>query len=160
LSALDRTFKPKERRIFRYFDGQKKRGIDPLEAQLALEAADVDWEKKLLDFRIYAAMDEKNETVVREAIEAAQDIVAVVRKAFKIPEYDAEAEVGLTLMELLDLVAAFIGWRNDVQESFESSQTSPRSTDGANAADTGNGSDCGSTSPGSLPEKHPSLPAA
>ena len=129
------VFKPKERRIFKFFDGSRNRGIDPLEADIALEAVDLDWEAQFTQMQLGKAA-------------AATAIVDAARAVFKLAPYelaDDGSESGLTASEVLDLLGNFIVWRADTRNFIAPPATSQPSTDGV-AALTESGTASTSTS--------------
>jgi hypothetical protein len=146
-------FSPKSRKIFKYSDGAKIIGIDPLEAQVALESVDLDWEAEFLKIR-QLKMDNPPKEIAKEANKAAMVVADAARKAFKLPEFSIDqetgAESGLTSVDVLDLLGDFVQWRAELQSFFEQALTSPPSTDGT-AAVTANGTDSTSTSDGRSP---------
>lgn len=139
-------FDPKQRRIFRYFDGSRQRGIDPLEIDIAMEAVDFDWEA---NFSLMRADDTK----IR--LDAMQSVVAAARKVFKIPEFDIAddgKDSGLGASEVLDLLGEFLEWKSNLRNFIEPLPTSPPSTEAAPVSTaTASGTACTSTSPARLP---------
>ena len=133
-------FTKRERKLFKWHDGSKWHGIDPLEADIALDAVDLDWEAQFLSLRLGESS-------------AAVALVDATRKIFKLPELtiaEDGAESGMTSVDVLDLLGTFISWRQELRDFFGQPPTSQPSTDGA-AAVTESGSDSTSTSPVSSP---------
>lgn len=148
------SFNPKERRIFKFFDGTRMRGMDPLEADIALQSSDVDWEAHYLSVKLLAdamktpGADQKQ--LLADAQKTADAMVKSARDIFHLRTYDIQedgSEVGLTTMEVLELLGRFVAWRAALRNFTEAPPTSQPSTDGMEAV-TGSGTDCGSTSPG------------
>ena len=133
-------FTKKERCIFRYFDGQKKRGMDPLEADIAMESSKFDWEANVLGMQLGEGP-------------AAIATIAEIRRIFGLKEYDAETEAGLTSSEVLDVLADFGAWKETVKNFFVPPQTSPQSTVD-NPPTIENGTDSTSTSQDKSTEIH------
>ena len=109
-------FDPEKRKIFKYHNGTKLVGIDPIEVDIALETVDIDWEAQ---FSLLKIGD----------LEAAQAIVAAARKVFQIQEYDAETDKGLTSLEVLSTLGDFVAWRTELRNFTEPLPTGERSTE-------------------------------
>jgi hypothetical protein len=112
-------WKPRERKIFRYWNGERNIGVDPIEADMALKSVDLDWKERMLSLQLGES-------------DAMTDIVEACKKVFKLKEYDIDAEgneTGLTPVDIFDLLAEFIKWREEVANFFESSPTSVPATD-------------------------------
>lgn len=137
-------FDRKQRRIFKYHNGSRMVGIDPLEADIALEAVNLDWEAQFSLLKVGNS-------------QAAMDVIAAARTVFKVPEFviDPESgdESGLSSVEVLDLLGEFLKWRTELRNFTEPTPTLPPSTEAAAAsATTGNGTDSTSISPVKSPE--------
>jgi hypothetical protein len=136
------AFNAKQRKIFRYYNGIRRVGIDPLDADIALEAVDLDWEAQ---FSLLEIGDSA----------AAVAVVAAARKVFKVPEFtidEDEVESGLSSVEILDLLGEFMQWRIELRNFTEPTPISPPSTESAGPQPaTDNGTDCTSTSPAKSP---------
>jgi len=107
-----------DRKIFRYWNGTRKVGIDPLEADIAIEAVDLDWEAKIT----LARVGDK---------EAIQDIIAAARKVFGLPTLeiaDDDTETGLTSVEVIEILTEFMLWKRELQGFTEPPQTGPEPT--------------------------------
>jgi hypothetical protein len=98
-AAVD--YQPRERMIFRYFNGTKTTAGDPLRIQRELlsHPGDLDTDVKLLFVSLPQAQPK-----VREAFER---VVATVRRAFNLELFDGERGAGLTDQECVDLFSAF-----------------------------------------------------
>jgi len=86
----------RRRFLFRFFDGVRKRAIDPLQVYLRL-AGDME----------LAALAERSEQGDREAIEALAERLA---RIFDVQLYDERTGRGLTLLEVFDLFYRFTDW--------------------------------------------------
>ena len=114
-------YKPKERKIYKFFDGKKNRGLDPLEAELKLESVDIDWEERFVSLQ----------TGDKQAL---VDISEAARKVFSVEPYeisDDGAESGLTTTEVFELLADFVEFKRNLTAFSDATPTSPPSTDSA-----------------------------
>ena len=136
-------FDKEKRLIFRYFNGSKMVGIDPLEVDIAYDAIKLDWPAKLSLARIGDN-------------DAIREVVAATRKIFSVPEFSiAEdgTESGLSSLEIVNLFSEFKEWRTRIEGFTEPPPTLPQST-AADPALTAmkSGTDSTSTSPARSPE--------
>jgi hypothetical protein len=104
----------RQRRIFRYFDGQRESSADPLAAWIALaEDAEFEIEKHT------AAIDAGDS-------EAYKVVSRAVRRVFNVKPF---ADGGLTDQECLDLLLAFLGYMGSLKKSTNDSLTSSLPTE-------------------------------
>lgn len=127
-------FKPRERLIYRFWDGSRTRHADPLEVQarlLAFPNLDLQTDLKLVA------------TDTPESAAALDRIVAAVRHAFQIPEFndDAGDPVGLTKAECWGLFQDFGRYFETLKKKLSGSRTSSNATatSEANGSATNNG---------------------
>ena len=133
------TFDPQARKIYRFYDGQKQRGVDPLEIYLALQKTGVDWDAK---FTLLKAHD----------LTVAEELVEAGRKVFDLRKFEIAAdgtESGLTTVEVLDVLAGFLEFVYETTNFTDPPQTSPPSTED-NPEATASGAAGIGTSPGNL----------
>ena len=112
------AFERKQRKIYRYSDGSRMLGIDPLEADVAIQAIDLDWEAKFTLMRV-------------GDLGAAMEVVAAARRVFRLPEFIIAAdgtESGVSSAEVLDLLLDFLTWKTSLADFTVPPQTSPQST--------------------------------
>lgn len=105
------------RGIFRFWDGSRARGVDPLEILRGLyeiKGFDVESTPKLLE-----APDQ------RTRLEATRDIAAAVRSVFLVPRLDNR---GLTETECVELLADFLDYCEDLKKNIKETPTSQPST--------------------------------
>ena len=137
------SFTRKQRQIFKFNDGKKWRSLDPLEADIAIQAVDIDWEAK---FSLLKIGD----------LSEVSAIVDAARKVFQLEPLilsdDGETDNGgWSSSDVMDLLRDFLGWRYEILNFTDPPQTSPPSTGGAAGA-TESGTDSGSISSDKLPE--------
>jgi hypothetical protein len=137
------AFSKENRLIFKYNNGSKMVGIDPLEVDIAYDAIKLDWLAKLSLARIGDA-------------DAIREVVSATRKIFSVPEYviaDDGTESGLSGLEVVNLFSEFKEWRTRIEGFTEPTPTLPPSTaEGQASIPTKSGTDSTSTSPDRLPE--------
>lgn len=112
------------RQIFRYWDGNKMRRIDPLEAMLRISAHptyNVELHPKLLD-----AGD----------VEATRITCQAVKDVFGVTDYDPVKNTGLTVAEQLALLGAFSLYIDGLKKSTDSTATFAGSTEGPTSSDS------------------------
>lgn len=139
------------RDIFQYWDGSRKRGIDPLTAYRALLAHPTfDWEVHpgLID-----AIDSDDSQTRVMAIEASEITVQAVRDVFGVVPW-TDTTPGLTEAEMIGLLIGFVDYLVGVKKNSSPTLTSPEHTEqtayGTSSADpsrTNATSDSGSTPP-------------
>lgn len=142
----------KSRRLFVYFDGERMRRIDPVEAMRSLFSwPEFDW------YTDPQGIDDGDER-------ALQATLAAVRGTFAVPVW-SEHHQGLNVEETIGLLLAFVRYITDLKKSGNGLLITPRSTARAapSTANTKPSSDCGSTSIDSnceppLPESPLTLP--
>lgn len=117
-------FSDEERRIFRYFDGTQKRGIDPLEVAIAVEKVDLDWQATL---SLVKADDRKIQ------LEAMEDLLKAAREVFGLKEFSIDQEtdesIGVTGSEVIDILFDFMAWENALEKKVEQTATTQPSTE-------------------------------
>lgn len=141
------AFDPDKRKIFLYHDGTSRRGIDPLEADIAIEAVDLDWEAKVSLAKIGDA-------------DSIRDIILASRKIFGVSEFrisDDGKQSGLSSMEVLAVLTDFMAWKQSLMGFTAPPQTGEQSTaaEEQSTAETSpltkSGTDSTSTSPANSP---------
>jgi hypothetical protein len=133
-----------DRCIFRYFDGTRKRSIDPLDVQHTLTTRD----NFDLDIDLKAAAGTS-----KYAADALHRVIDAVRAAFHVPPYDAgPPETGLTGAECMTLLVNFSLFIEDLKKKLGISPTSSPSEAPRDApSNDGSKSDSSPTEPESLP---------
>src|SRR4051812_25710035 len=120
-------FSVKEKRIYKYFNGERDVRGDPMAILLRLSTCpDVNFEADLKVFSII-------ETKPREGAEAYSRLVQADRHAFKIKpgNDDADApEDSLPDLEVLELTQRFLAWVGGVKKNTSDSPTPPTSGQG------------------------------
>ena len=127
-----------QRQIFRFHDGTKLRGVDPMVVLRTLQA-----EKEFTEADIALAM--------QGDVDASQRTIRAVRKAFGVIAWEQDqhtgAERGLTEGETLTLLDEFGVWLDAVKKNTNPSLTSLRAMEEeSEKTTTSDGSDAGSTS--------------
>lgn len=114
-------FERKARKIFRFKDGQKWRSLDPLEADIAIQAVDLDWEAK---FTLLRAGD------LAEALPLVEAACKVFKLTpFVLNEEDGSDNGGWSPADTMDLLGDFLKWRAETRDFTEPPQTTPKSTE-------------------------------
>ena len=108
-------YEPKERAIYKYWDGQKYVDEDPM--LISRRMAEVAPELKI-DLTVADSPSK----------DAAKAAVMAVQKARKIFNVKAFAEGGLLEDELWELFNSFLEWRNGVKKNLKKSVTSVTAT--------------------------------
>lgn len=104
------------RKIFRYFDGEKERGADPLRAHRAfLEHPTFDIAKHPY------GVDAGDPTATRISVDAICDV-------FHVKRWDDETQTGLPEYEILDLFIQFYCYLDDLKKNTGLIPTSPPDT--------------------------------
>lgn len=102
--------------LFRYFDGERMRAIDPLQAHYALNSHPKwNWDNAPL-------IDEGDPEQQKIAVEAVCDV-------FGVSCYDDSTGKGLVSVEILGILYAFDAYCQAVKKKFSPGQTSPRPTE-------------------------------
>lgn len=109
------------RHIFRYFDGVKERGIDPVLVARRIAShptfnPEVHWAGAMLD---------------PPDVEAMGVLVDAVRDVFEVQawsEVSAGQEIGLTETECITLYGQFLAYTSELKKSTESKLTGPPPT--------------------------------
>jgi len=110
-------FTPEQTKIFKYFDGKKLQGVDPLDIQLKFSKSKVDWDD--LSFRAQAG-----ET------DAIEEIVNSFRSILGLHVYDAETDTGLTSMKVLETFQQFGEYMAELKKNTEfATESSPSKED-------------------------------
>jgi hypothetical protein len=110
-------YSKQERMIFEFWDGEKRRKVDPLVVQRAL-VSDKDFDLEIELKHIAASTP--------LAVEAMENIIRGIRAAFKIKSLD---DGGLTDSECLAVMVQFGTWMGDVKKKLLPFQTSVKLTD-------------------------------
>lgn len=146
--------------VFRYFDGARNRGADPLRLKAALDKACPEWAAKcakLAESEQLAASGlvltgSLAATVVAQREGLTNELIAAAREAFQLPVYAEQRgrACGVTDLEALDTLAAYLAWVAELMGDTRPLVTPPPSTDSAAAGSpSGSGSDSPSTPSGS-----------
>lgn len=112
-------FKPKERNIFKYHNGEKVVGIDPFLVQKKMglnEECDFETDFKLL------------ELADKTSLEAFDRLVKAARVAFNIKDFsvdDNDAETGLMDLEVMELLVDFGNWVGELKKKQEQPPSNP-----------------------------------
>jgi hypothetical protein len=114
---LRRKVTDRQRNIFKFYDGEKLRGVDPL-----------------LVWRLIMTHPDFNPEVHGPAfdkgdVEAWKIVLKCARDAFEIPPFTETGKPGLTEQELSSLFKRFLAYCDDLKKSFETSQPSLPSTE-------------------------------
>lgn len=128
-------WKPEERLIYRYWNGSKEVGADPLVLYRALMG------QSESDIKSDGALMETGDA------EALGRIVAAARKVFNVEEFHEEngEPVGLLESEVLQLLNDFASWTNETQKkmSLQTFSLPTAETSSADPSPTKSTSDCG-----------------
>ena len=111
----DFLFKPKERMIFKFWDGEKIREIDPM--VLYGRLGDVSTE---LDVAI-----KLSRSASKDSRQGHREVVQLLSKIFGVKSFE---EGGLTESELLDVFISFMEWVDRLKKNSPQSLTSVEST--------------------------------
>lgn len=112
-------FSKETREIYRFNEGTKMRGADPLAIQKRLGLALKNCKHDI------ALLQLKNE----ESIGAFDRLVKGAREAFQIEEFHEDedgVQSGLMDQEVIDLLADFFKWLGDVKKKAEKLQSKPK----------------------------------
>lgn len=126
-------YKPRERRIYYYFDGAKQVAADPMVLYKRLMSKEPD-----LSFDMKLATSES-----KDATKGHNNAVAKLRDVFSVKPLE---EGGLTELEAIDLFDHFMEWSGMVKKNSSPSATSPTATLGS----TGSSLEGSPPSPNSL----------
>lgn len=128
LNFIRRIYANRQRAIFRFWDGTRKRGVDPILVVRALEShPEFNWE---VDPQLIEMEDAD-----REAADGAFARIAdATRMAFGIPLFDGKH--GLTEGELLNLLGFFVGYLNALKKNTSTPLTSPEPTASASLGES------------------------
>lgn len=143
LNWLRRRLSDRQRQIFRYWDGQRLRSIDPVVATRALlGSADFDWSQDPLTIETGVTRDLRDQAIART--------VSAVRQAFALP-VPVDGARGLVETEVIGLLVLFADYIRQQKKNGNCLLISLLSTGSASSAGstTPPGSDCGSTATGS-----------
>ena len=141
-------WKPSERKIFKYHNGVKVVGIDPLEADMRLGSVDLNWEERYLTLNLGVAPNATPQQR-EEALAAVEEMTVAAKKVFRLKDYEIDDEgneTGLTTIEVQELLGAFVAWKEEVRSFFAPTPTSLPPTELGSAEVTANTADCGGTS--------------
>lgn len=143
------------RDIFQYWDGKRKRGIDPLHAYRSLLAHPTfDWEVHpgLID-----EIDSDDAHTRNMAIEASEVTVQAVRDVFGVNPW-TDNSPGLTESEMIGLLIGFVDYLVGVKKNSSHTRTTPEPTVPMDSATSSAGpSHTSATSAsGSTPQEPPS----
>ncbi len=122
----------RNRRIYRYWDGRRRRAADPMVVYQRLLSCD--------DFDIETTPQ------LAEAgdLEAAETTADAVRHAFDLPAFNGWE--GLTILECMDLLGVYLGYLLALKKNIRHSPTTLSSTGSPADSASSNSSDSGSTS--------------
>lgn len=108
-----------ERQIYRFFDGTKQRGVDPLAT----------WRRFVTAPDFDAAADLQSVIDRPEDMESIARVVTAARAALKVGEYNDEDGSGLTDTEVLQAIGGLVVFMQDLQKKMPISPTSQDATD-------------------------------
>lgn len=134
----------KRRELFRFWDGSRKRAIDPItpwSSLLASETLDKDYEFLFSDAPdISDGADEQQLELIamdtQNRIEATHRIAECVREAFGVQSWNEETGKGLTVNETLELLASYYEYAHLLKKNTEPSLTSPVLTESSESLPT------------------------
>lgn len=108
-----------ERQIFRFFDGEKERGIDPIATFRAFVS------QPDFDYQADVGLAETGD------LQATARVLAAARAAFKVSEFseDNGQQSGMLDSEVIATMKAFGSFISSLQKKTESTLTSQPSTD-------------------------------
>lgn len=154
---MSMMYSKRERRIFRFFDGTRDRGIDPalVYRRLIAEAEfDIESDIKAIDSVNIASDDAAGAAARKAGLQAFARVVGQIRAAFGVKAFDDTngQEMGLMDDECIALLQSFMDWMNELEKKTESSPTPLDSTASLTEGEsvTGSGLGSGSIESGSL----------
>lgn len=130
-----------DRCIFRFYDGQRMRAVDPLVTYRLLDGhAEFNW---LSDPKLIERPSDGDPLLDRAKDEAMQKCVAAVREAFGLPVFDGRR--GLTETECYALLLEFTMYVGAVKKKHDTLPISPEPTgsESSEPSTTLPDSDCG-----------------
>lgn len=139
LNWLRRRLSDRQRKIFRYWDGQRLRAVDPVVVtRELLGAADFNWSQDPLTIETGVTRELREQAISRT--------VSAVRQAFALP-VPVDGTRGLVETEVIGLLVLFADYIRQQKKSGNCLLISLLSTDAASSAGstTRPASDCGST---------------
>lgn len=142
------------RAIFRFWDGERKRSIDPMVVYRRLnDHPRFDWDS---DPKLFENIGDERPLIRQAAENAIQKCVEATRDAFEVRAFDGIGGGGLTEVETMSLFESFCGYMGVLKKNTDQPQTSQPSTDSRNpnGSHTKNSSDSGSISTGSQTAPH------
>lgn len=120
IRTTSNVFNQEEVKIFKFWDGEKNRGIDPLDASIMLgRDGSFDWQ----------AVAVRSQT---GDLAAVGELVEQVRTIFKLKHYeilDDGKEVGVTSSEVLNILMDFMAYMDTLKKNIDDTATSTPSTD-------------------------------
>lgn len=110
-------FTKKERQIFRFYDGEKMVGRDPITIQTKLATSHADWEVDIALLR----------GGTKESFEAYDRLVSGARNAFGVKAFDEVdgKESGLLDAEVMEILIDYVGFLDEVKKKLEQQQSKP-----------------------------------
>ena len=106
----------RQRQLYRYFDGERTRSIDPLEAHIALELHETfNWEDGEL-------LIEGDPVVTRTVINAVCDV-------FHVQQWDDKTCRGITGAECLEILDDYMAYCETVKKNTDIGPISPQPTE-------------------------------
>lgn len=103
-------WKPKERNIYRYWNGEKDVEADPLEIQLAIANSKDDLTREIEVMGL-------THPEAKGQGEAFSRVVETVRNVFKVPAFSSNGDRhGLTAQECIELLTHFFGFLNELKK--------------------------------------------
>lgn len=132
-------YKPKERKIYQFFDGERDRKVDPLAVERALKQAGGDqlgaWLKTLeMAGQIDPASVPADGLAAKMAQQSEDSLVGIVRTVRAGFGLKAFEDDGLTELECVELLCDFINYKQKLLESARPLASSPPSTAAAVSA--------------------------
>jgi hypothetical protein len=112
-------FTKKERSIYRFWNGEKNVGADPLVIQRRLASApDCDWEADVKILQLQTG----------ESLSAFDRLAKAARHAFKVRDFEEIDGVqhGLLDSEIIELMVDFVAWMNELKKKGELPQVKPK----------------------------------
>lgn len=104
-----------DRLLFHYWDGEKRRAVDPLTAWRALWTHDADFASTVLVARNPQKSDGSPFYAIEDVYEAEDKLWNIIRDVFQVREWK-ESQPGLTIDETDKLLASFMAFMDEVKK--------------------------------------------
>lgn len=123
-------FTKKERNIYRFWNGERMVGADPLVISRKLTTfPDFDFET---DLKLLQLATSEDPELIKQSLKAMDRWAAAARHAFKIKEFELQedgSEVGLLEDEIAELILDFFTWLGEVKKNTLTTPTPQNSTE-------------------------------